>query len=658
MKMTSWIPASVLMMALPVSFLLAQQPGRTYTYAVATPVDARSAQITGGFWKQRIDQAMHHGLPALFTQYEGRPIIQNYLPGRKHEGPGNQDEFLYKALEAGAWFMEKNPPAELRQQYTRIRDIVIAKQQSDGYLNTATQSNPAVVPFGPDSRMDYYFSGHLAQAGIAERRSNGETKLFDAAKAYMDLLLKTYVEGGMQIRLRQPSNMWPDHPNFEPAAVEMFRATGDPKYLDFLKRILDLVKYTDRTFLKAHGVQEMLFQAGAVDYYLERGDKKVFNTALLLWDDLMRHMYVTGSVGALERGERFAKPYDLTNQRTYSEACANISNLFWNWRMFLATGEAKYVDVMERTLYNGILVSPAQNGHEYFYVCPLEVRDYTTIENFDPLSSTYATDEPSRWYWKPVRKEFHSCSCCPPNVQRLLASLDQYLYAVKDDTVWVNLFAESTMNHALPGGAKLSLTQTTDFPVSGKITLRVRLDRPAEFLLKVRLPEWTQNTPRSVSVNDSPVSLRAGAGYYVDMKRQWRDGDHVQVSFDMPVRYVRSHPRNPHNNGKLVLARGPVVYALESQDHPGVDIFDIRLNTNGKFTTEYKPNLLGGIVLVKGQGFLLDAAPWERQPYQDYMPWSKSQLKPIEITAIPYYAVFNRGYRSMMTAVPYVDSVR
>jgi len=314
--------------------------------------------------------------------------------------------------------------------------------------------------------------------------------------------------------------------------------------------------------------------------------------------------------------------------------------------------------VMERALFNGILVSPAVNGLDYFYVCPLEVREYDHLDNFDPKSSTYATDEPNRWYWKPVRKAYHACSCCPPNVQRLLASLDQYMFAAKDSNVWVNLFAESTLNHVLPGGARLSLSETTDFPVSGKITLRVKLDRPAQFQLKLRVPEWTQNSPRTVSVNGSPVSLPAGASYYLDVNRQWKDGDVVQVSFDMPVRYVRSHPRNPHNNGKVVLARGPVVYALESEDHPGIDIFDIRLDTGGKFTTEYKPDLLGGIVLAKGRGFLVDAAPWEKQPYQDYMPWAKSQMKPVEVTAIPYYTVFNRGYRSMLTAVPYIDSAR
>lgn len=661
MKATALTCATALVVLLFLGSLSAQQPGPTYTYAVATPVDTHSTEITGGFWKQRIDQALHHGLPALLTQYERRPVIRNYLPGVLHEGATNQDEFLYKALEAGAWLMEKDPPADLKRQYLRIRDIVIAKQRADGYINTATQSNPSIVPFGPDSRMDYYFSGHLAQAGIAERRVTGETKLFNAGKGYMDLLIKTYTEGGMPISLRAPANMWPDHPNFEPAAVEMYRATGDDKYLGFLKRLLDLGKYTNRTFLRAHAVQEMLFQTGAVDYYLERGDKEVWRTALLLWDDLMRHMYVTGSVGAYHTGEKFGKEYDLTNQRTYSEVCAAISSIFWNWRMFLATGEAKYTDLIERTLYNGFLVSPALNGHEYFYVCPLEAREYKVREGYDPSDARRPGENESRathWYWTVQRKEVQECSCCPPNVLRLLASLDQYVYAAKDDSVWVNVFTASSLNHVLASGARLSLVQTTDFPVSGKIAFRVGLDRPAQFHLKLRVPEWTENAARSVSVNGHAVGLPAGSSYYLDVDRQWNDGDKVEVSYDMPVRYVRSHPRNPHNNGKLVLARGPIIYALESEDHPGVDIFDIRLNASGRFSAEHRPDKLGGVVVLKGQGFLVDAKPWEKRPYQDYAPWSRSQLKPIEITAIPYHAVFNRGYRSMLTAVPYVETVR
>ena len=390
-------------------------------------------------------------------------------------------------------------------------------------------------------------------------------------------------------------------------------------------------------------------------YYLERGDKSVWRTLNILWQDLQRKMYVTGAVGSFESRERFAKAYDLTNQRAYAETCASIANMFWNWKMFLATGEAKYVDVMERALYNGILVSPAVNGHEYFYVCPLEVRKYRQRDGYNPTSATFDGKMSHHWYWDVRRLEYQNCSCCPPNVQRLLASLEQYVYAADQDTVWVNLFAASRMNHELPGGAKLALTQVTDFPVSGDLELRVELDRPARFTLKLRVPEWTLNTGRKIAVNGAPVPLDNRAGHFAEISREWKTGDEVTVSYGMPVRFVRSHPRNSHNASKVVVARGPVVYCIEGADYPGIDIFDIRLDLDAEFTSQFRLELLNGVVLVKGAGFVVEAASWEQRPYQDYEPWSKSEMKPVQITAVPYYAWANRGYDSMITAIPFID---
>ncbi len=618
--------------------------GEIYKFAKSLPVNLQDVEVTDDFWKTRIDQSRTHGLPKLLTEYENRPIVTNFLPSREHRGASNQDEFLYKALEAAAYYMDDDRPEELKKQYIRIRGIVIAAQTPDGYINTRTLKTN-IEPFSPESIMDFYFAGHLMQAGIAELRTTGDTALFNAAKKFVDLLIEAYTKGGKKFNSRRYP--FTDHPNFEMAVVELYRVTGDRKYLDFCKRILDFGDYANKDAVEAHAVMEMLFNTGAVDYYLETGDPLIWQSAVNQWNDMLKKMYVTGGVGAEHRGKRFAKPHDLPNSRAYAETCASISSVFWNWRMFLATGDAKYTDLMEHLLYNGVLSGISLNGHEYFYVNPLEYQEYKPHPPSDRDPFIYST------YWVVRRRESWECSCCPPNVQRLLASFQQYIYSVKGDSVWVNLFVGSTLKHQLPNDAKLTLKQRTEYPWKGNVEIRVSLDRPAPFSLKLRIPNWSSNA--GVKVNGKPVKLKQKGGYYLDITREWKDSDVVKADFPMPVRLVRSHPRNTANIGKVVICRGPLVFCLESVDHPQANIFDIRLPLDGTFGCIYKSDLLGGIVLIEGDGFLLDTSRWDEQPFQEYKKCDKSELKPIGIKAVPYYAWANREHGSMITAIPYVE---
>lgn len=617
--------------------------GKIYKYAKSIPVKLQEVKVNEGFWKSKIDQSRTHGLPKLLTQYEERTIVKNFLPERKHSGAANQDEFLYKALEAAAYYMDDEVPEKLKEQYKRIRDIVIEKKRPDGYINTRSISEN-IEPFSQESHMDFYFAGHLMQAGIAELRITGDTDLFNAAKAYVDLLIEAFTDGGKKFQ-KYHNYPFTDHPNFEMAVVELYRVTGDRKYLSFCKSILDFGDYENKDAVEAHAVQEMLFNAGGVDYYLETGDESIWQSAVNQWQDMLKKMYVTGGVGAMYRGERFAKPYDLPNSRAYTETCAAISCVFWNWRMFLATGKAKYIDLIERLLYNGVLSGIALNGYEYFYTNPLEYQKYEPKE----ISSSYCSGR----YWVAKRHEFWQCSCCPPNVQRLLASFRQYIYSAKEDKIWVNLFVESTLKHQLPNGANLTINQTTDYPWNGDSEIKVSLDKASNFSLKIRIPGWSKNANVSVTVNDKPIELDQKGGYYLDITREWEDGDILKLSIPMSVRLVRSHPRNTANIGKIVICRGPLVYCLESVDNPQGNIFDIRLPVDSTFTSTYKPELLGGVVLIEGDGFLLDISGWDEEPYQDYKKFGSSNLKPIKIKAVPYYTWANREHGSMITAIPY-----
>jgi DUF1680 family protein len=549
--------------------------------------------------------------------------------------------------------MEQDPPEKLKTQYRRLKEVVLATQRPDGYINTHTIKEN-LEPFGLRSLMDFYFSGHLMQAGIAELRATGEEVLFDAAKRYVDLLIETYTGGGKEFhRWEYPGkreHVYPftDHPNFEMAVVELYRVTGDEKYLDFCKRILDFGDFGHKDAVEAHGVMEALFNAGAIDYYLETGDQLIWQGALAQWKDMIRKMYITGGVGAFYRAERFAKPYDLPNSRAYAETCMAISTVFWNWRMFLATGEARYVDLVERGLYNGVLSGISLSGDEYFYCNPLEYREYRP----HPPSESYCSDEK---YWVVQRHDNLWCSCCPPNLHRLLASFQQYIYAVQDDVVWINLFVGSVVKHRLSNGGRLTLEQITGYPWKGDVEIRVSAEKPLVFSLMLRIPDWSNGTRVSVNGEREPIGTIPKSGSYLEIAREWRDGDVVEVDFPLPVRLEGAHPRITSGIGKVAICRGPLVYCLESADHPEGNLFDIRLSLETEFGVEYRPDLLGGIVLIEGSGFFLDTSGWDERPYQEHRAWGENDLRPVAIRAVPYYAWANRGHGSMITAVPYSE---
>jgi DUF1680 family protein len=616
-----------------------------YRFAKSSPLNFKDIELTDEFWKPRINRSRKHGLPKLLNEYENRPIVMNFLPDEDHKGASNQDEFLYKALEAAAYYMKDTPPEILKEQYRRIRDIVITAQTPEGYINTRTMKKK-IEPFSSESIMDFYFAGHFMQAGIAELRSTGETTLFDAAKKYVDLLIKAFTIGGQEFRRAYIGYPFTDHPNFETAVVELYRVTGESKYLDFCKRILDFGEYTSKDAVEAHAVMEMLYNTGAVDYFLETGDQSVWLAAVRQWDDMLKKMYVTGGVGSIHMHERFGKPHDLPNAQAYAETCAAISNFFWNWKMLLATGDVKYADLMERLLYNGILSGISLNGNKYFYVNPLEYQKYEP----NSLSEQYCSDPT---YWVVRRRKSWECSCCPPNIHRVLASLQQYIYSAKDHDVWVNLYIGSSLKHQLPDGAKINLRQRTKYPWNGSVEIEIILDKSTTFSLRLRIPSWTRSA--SVMVNGEPVKLKPEGEYYLEISRKWKNGDVVAVNFPMPVRLVQSHPHNTMNIGKVVICRGPLVYCLESVDHPRVNIFDIYLPINTKFTCEYKPALLGGVVLIEGEGRLLEDSSWDKQPYQEYKKKNKKELKSVSLKAIPYYAWSSREHGSMITAIPYIE---
>ena len=625
---------------------------QTFKHAVTRPIDINDTSITNGFWKQIVDQSRNVGLPALLSEYEDRPVVQNFIdaacgrPRAKERNGNNHDEFLFKALEACNYYLGEAGTGDLRKQYERIRDIVLAAQEDDGYLNTlAIQTN--TPHHSANTSQELYAGGHLMQAGIAERRISGQDVLFDAAKRYIDCLIEAYGLNGQKLNRLAFRGKWPDHPNLETALVDLYRETGDNSYLTFCNCLLACGEYRDRTQMLNHAVCEMLHVTGATDYYLETGDEAVWAATLRLWNDLLKKVYITGGFGSTHRGntyESVGKEFALTNDQAYAETCASISLVFWSWKMFLATGESRFIDMLERTLYNGVLCGMSDDGCKYFYENPLEYRAVTAkgSASTDVNRADFRGD-------RPRRESYHHCSCCPPNVQRLIASLQQYVYSTEGLSIWVNLYVGSQAS-VVVAGRSVTLEQETEYPRNGKVTIRIGVQDMTVFALKVRIPEWCNNA--SVAINNARVKSDVSKGY-VTAERSWADGDTVTVNLSMPAQLVRCHPKNIANYEKLVITRGPLIYCLEADDNPDIDIFSVVLPAEIQFE-ECRIDSLEGIIGLVGSAQLRDDSDWDAAPYQLFKNAGTPRTTPVKITAIPYYAWANRGRSSMLTALPYV----
>jgi DUF1680 family protein len=360
------------------------------------------------------------------------------------------------------------------------------------------------------------------------------------------------------------------------------------------------------------------------------------------WQDLItRKVYITGSVGPRHTGEAFGIPYELPNERAYAETCAAIGSIFWNWRMLHIAGDARYADWLERTLYNGFLSGVSLSGTDYFYENPL-------------AGDGLAQDDP--WYaWArrqpPQRQPWYDCTCCPPNVQRLLAALPGYFYSTSDEGLWVHLFAENVFNCELPDGSAATLIQQANYPWDGEMMIHLSTASTQPFSLFIRIPGWAGHA--TASVDDEPIG-NIQPGRYLQLKRIWHGTHSIRLSLDMSVQMMVSDDRIAPNRGSVALQRGPLIYCLEGIDHDGVDVRDLRLPRDASFTTRHDEERLGGVTLIEGQGLIVDRStprPLYR-PLQSDRPLTTS---PLPLRFLPYYAWANRGPSSMTVWVPLAD---
>jgi DUF1680 family protein len=604
-------------------------------------VPIRAVTMGEGFWASRRAVNVEKSIPTMRAELEEHGIVDDFLrlEGKKNvprRGPLYTDSDLYKWMEAAAFVLQSGDDPKLRAQFDQYTGIIAAAQEPSGYLNTYWSEERTAKRFTEMHRShELYCMGHLLQAAVAYYRATGDRKLLDVGIRFANYMVENFGP------TKRPALT--GHPEFEMALIELYRTTGDRRYLDFAGYLLsgvererlhltdDQVQYmfsgkpfTSRTEFEGHAVRAMYASCGATDYYMETGDPAYLKTLETLWHDLVnRKMYITGGVGAREAGEAFGEAFELPNAQAYGESCAAIGNMMWNWRMLLALGESRFADVIERALYNGINSGMSLSGTLYCYRNPLE-----------------STGEK-------IRNEWYDTTCCPPNLERILASLPGYMYATSPRGVYVNLYHSSTLDWHLEDGTGIRIAQKTEYPWKGTVDLTVDPAHAAEFSLFVRVPEWAQGT----TVTGNGLRLTPTTGAYLEIHRNWKPGDTVHVTFDMKPRLVRANPLVREDAGRVALERGPLVYCLEQPDNTA-DLFDLSLAPRGEFASEFRADLLDGVLVLKHAGTVQGSLASEPL-YQAFRERQQGAGKPAELTYIPYYAWANRGISRMEVWVPY-----
>src|SRR3984957_16822975 len=631
-------------------------------YAKLHSIPVQALTIEEGFWSKRRKTNAERSIPTMRVQLEEHGRMDNYrrLVGKSsapQKGPYYSDSDIYKWTEAVGWVLQSGDRPELRKVTESMIREVVAIQEPSGYLNTYYQGDHVsqrMLPHEQEVGHELYCLGHMLQAAIAYYRATGDSTLMDAGAKFVDnYLIPNYGPGANQKPIIS------GHPEIEMSLIELYRTTGKRQYVDLAGYILHGderatiqpraivymfcgIPFVSRTKLEGHAVRAMYACCGATDYYLETGDQTYWKTLNTLWEDLSkRQMYITGGVGARSQGEAFGEPYELPNEQAYGESCAAIGNMMWNWRMLAASGEARFTDVIERALYNGINSGMSLDGTTYCYRNPLA---------FDPSNYDKARGEQ-------IRNPWYDTTCCPPNLERTFGSLPGYFYSTSKDGLYVHLYDNSSLDWHLEDGTPIKMQQKTDYPWAGDVKLTMNPAHAADFTFYVRIPGWAEGA--KVSVNGKPVD-GARPGEYLPLRRNWKPGDIVSLNFPMTTEIVASNPRVSEDTARVAVRRGPIIYCMEELDQPaGVALPDISIRLTEKmekdFHDEYAASLLDGVVVLHHDG-----AAFETSSATEglYMPMSAAKLKtrPANLKLIPYYSWANRQPTPMQVWTRYIRS--
>lgn len=615
------------------------------------PVSFSNVTITDPFWKARIRTVATATIPACVEQTEMKtPRIRNFevaagLKSGKFEGIFYDDSDVYKAIEAIAYSLRNNPDPELEARTDRWIDIIAAAQLPDGYINTYYTLTGLDKRWTDMSMHEDYNGGHLIEAAIAYYQTTGKRKLLDVAIRFANHFDSLFGAG------KRP---WvTGHQELELALVKLFKITRDIKYLKLADWLLDqrgkklAVGYTwsqwrDTAYaqdvlpvkqqreITGHAVRAMYLYTGAADVAAQTGDMGYVNAMKTVWEDVVyRNMYITGGIGSSGRNEGFSQDYDLPNLSAYCETCASVGMVLWNHRMNQLTGEGKYADILERSLFNGAQSGLSLSGDRFFYG--------------NPLASTGTH----------YRRAWFGTACCPANIARLTASVGDYIYGVSAQGLWINQYIGSKTRVTM-GKQQVDVEIVSDYMWNGKAEILINPSGSSSFALYLRIPGWAVNEPVPgnlyssvrfmdkkpvLKLNGQEIPLVVDNGYVV-LSRKWRKGDRLEIQFPMDVIELKSHDEVRYNRNRVALQLGPLVYCVEGADNEG-NAFHFVVPDNTVYSAYFDANKLGGVVTIQ---FTAPALRAESD--------TKVETVYKTITAIPYFTWCNRGQNSMQVWLP------
>ncbi|HVW98806.1 MAG TPA: glycoside hydrolase family 127 protein [Mucilaginibacter sp.] len=619
------------------------------------PVPFTQVHVNDGFWEPKMEVNANVTIPYVLQQCKANGRVDNFLRAAKLESGDKLSEYpfddtdIYKVIEGASYAMQVKSNPKLERYIDTLISIIGAAQEPDGYLYTfRTVHAKKPHEWIGEKRWqnveilshELYDAGHLYEAAVAHYQATGKRTLLNIALKNADLLTRTFGYGKIE--------KYPGHQIVEIGLTKLYRVTGEKKYLDLAKFFLDVrgpggdaynqadKKVIDQHEAEGHAVRAGYMYTGMADVAALTGNEQYLHAIDDIWNDAVgKKIYITGGIGATNNGEAFGDPYQLPNMSAYAETCAAIANVYWNSRMFLLHGDSKYIDILERTLYNGLLSGVSLSGNRFFYPNVL---------------SSMGQHQRSAWF---------SCACCISNMTRFLPSVPGYVYAHDKNDLYVNLFMSNSSDITLQTG-KVNIVQTTGYPWKGKVDIAVNPAKPAKFTLRVRIPGWAlaeptpgglytftgaRPAPVTISLNGKLLSYETEKGYAV-ITRKWKKGDLVSINLPMETQKILASKLVKADNDRFAFQRGPIVYCLEGPDNRDSTVQNITVDKMAVSNALYRPDLLNGVEIITTEG-----KSTRRQLNSDKLAETDQK-----VTAIPYYAWANRGPSEMTVWIPYKPS--
>jgi DUF1680 family protein len=640
-------------------------------FARLKSINIGDVKWTTGFWAERFQVCKESMVPHMMGNYLNPEVSHAYrnfeiaagLEKGEHVGPAFHDGDFYKILEGMIMVWSVSRDTETEKKIDSMIETIARSQRSDGYIHTPVvikelQKSGEKKEFAERLDFETYNMGHLMTAACLHFRVTGKKNLLNVAIRATDFLYEFFKRASSELARNA---ICPSH---YMGVVEMYRTTRNPCYLELAKNLIEIRSLVENgtddnqdrvPFLKmdkamGHAVRANYLYAGVADIYAETGDDSLMITLDKIWHNMTEQkMYITGGCGALYDGvspdgtsysptynqkvhQAYGRDFQLPNLTAHNESCANIGNILWNWRMFLATGEARFADVMELTMYNSLLAGVSLDGKGYFYTNPLCV----------------ARDIPFTLRWSREREGYIKfCNCCPPNTIRTIAEVSNYVYTLSEKGLWVNLYGSNQLKTRLSDGSEIQLNQQTDYPWSGKIEIKVEDCPEKPFSVFLRIPGWASDA--KIQINGMPQKVECRSGSYTELTRSWKKGDRIELNLPMETRLMEANPLVEETHNQVAVKRGPVVYCLESADIPASHtIFDYVIPANSRFNPKMITISKGKLYALEGKAELISNTSWKGTLYR---PISTNK-ETATLQLVPYFAWGNRGKGDMSVWLP------